>query len=193
MSASRPPRRLLHQSVLSLLDQSMLSALNFVLGIILIRLATKENYGLYAQLYTVGLFFVSVLESVVSNPLTTLAPSLDEAARQRLIAHLHRFQRRCATLLSVGFGVGAAVMVGVTLPDADPVSVGLAFAFYLFSTSWREYRRTTRFIEGRSDRVLRLDGAYCLSLAFYIAGMVALDKVSAVSYTHLTLPTILRV
>jgi len=175
MPTEQKPRRLLHQSVLSLLDQSLLSALNFALGILLIRLATKETYGLYAQLYTVGLFFVSVLESVVSNPLTTLAPSLDGPARTRLIAHLHRFQRRCALVLAVVFGVGSAVIIGLSLPHASPVLAGLAFAFYLYSTSWREYRRTVRFIEGTPARVVRLDGFYCVAMALAVGALVPFD------------------
>lgn len=175
MSNEKKPRRLLHQSVLSLLDQSLLSALNFALGILLIRLATKETYGLYAQLYTVGLFFVSVLESVVSNPLTTLAPSLDAQARTRLIAHLHRFQRRCALVLATLFGVGSAVIIALSLPHASPALAGLAFAFYLYSTSWREYRRTVRFIEGTPGRVVRLDGVYCVAMAVAVGALVPFD------------------
>jgi len=175
MSTAKPPGRLLHQSVLSLVDQSLLSALNFALGLVLIRLATKETYGLYAQLYTVGLFFISVLESVISNPLTTLAPSLDAQARARMVAHLHRFQRRCALVLSVIFGTGAAIIVGLSLPHATPVLAGLAFAFYLYSTSWREYRRTVRFIEGAPARVVRLDGLYCVALAIAVGVLIPLD------------------
>ena len=39
-------------------------------------------------------------------------------------------------------------------------------------------------MEGRNNRILEID-----SLAIYFGGLKAIDGVSPVSYTHLTLPT----
>jgi hypothetical protein len=39
---------------LSVIDQGMLSALNFCIGALLIRLVDKDDYGLYGQLYAGG-------------------------------------------------------------------------------------------------------------------------------------------
>lgn len=162
-------KRLLLHSLASLIDQALLSGLNFALGLVLIRLATKESYGLYAQMVVAGIFASTVLESLITGPLTTIAPGKTEAQRVRLVACLRRFQWQLSALLAVLFGI-ASVVVGyyAKLPESLP-ALGLAFAVYVFANALREYQRSLHFIEGRPRRVLHIDLAYALVVAAGVA------------------------
>jgi len=78
--------RLLNRSVLSLIDQVALSGLNFVIGILLIRWVSKDEYGLYTTLFSAGILASTLLDALVGTTITTLAGPLEGSDRQRLLA-----------------------------------------------------------------------------------------------------------
>ncbi|MES2186496.1 MAG: hypothetical protein V4505_18235 [Pseudomonadota bacterium] len=171
-------RRLLADSLASLLDQAVLSALNLVLGLVLIRLTAKESYGIYSQLYVVGIFASSMIDSLVTGPLTTLAPGLDGTARATLVAHLARYQQRLATGLALAFGLLVAGITWWMAPEQQPLALGVAFAVYVYAGSLREFGRSVGFIEARPRTVLRMDALYVLAVAVGIGALVAADGLS---------------
>ena len=178
-------RRLLKDSVASLLDQGMLSALNLALGLVLIRLTTKENYGLYSQLYVAGILIGTLIESVITAPLTTLAPGMEDERRKSFIGHLAWYQRRLAALLALLSGAIAGGVAGLWQLDPHPVALGVAFALYVGCGCLREFSRSIGFIEGRAVGVLRMDLWFGLALT---AGMGALAWAGRMS-----LPAVLAV
>ena len=153
-------RRLLAHSLTSLFDQAWLSGINFALGLILIRLASKQSYGLYAQMYVAGIFVASVIEALITNPLTTIASGQPVAARARLTALLLRFQWQVSIALALLCGAVSAGVAAATGIDRHPIGLGLAFALYIFANSQREYHRSISFIEARPLRVLQTDLVY---------------------------------
>ena len=163
-SPGRPGRRLLKDSVASVLDQGMLSALNLVLGLVLIRLTTRDNYGLYSQLYVAGILAATLTESLITGPLTTLAPGLDDDRRRRFIAHLDRYQRQLSGLFAAIAGVLAGGVVAYLKLDTHPVALGFAFAAYVWAASLREFSRSVGFVEGRALKVLLMDGWFALAV-----------------------------
>ncbi len=170
-------RRLLADSLASLVDQGVLSALNLALGLVLIRLTAKEAYGLYSQLYVAGIFATSVLESIVTGPLTTIAPGLG-AGRGPFTAHLVRYQNRLATGLALAFGVGCAVATWQLALEPHPLLLGLSFAVYIYGGSLREFGRSVGFIDGQARSVLRMDACYAAAVAAGIAALVAADALT---------------
>ncbi|WP_240475658.1 lipopolysaccharide biosynthesis protein [Herbaspirillum rhizosphaerae] len=178
-------RKLLTHSLASLLDQALLSGLNFALGLVLIRLATKESYGVYSQMYVAGIFASTVIEALITGPLTTIAPGKTVAERARLTTLLLRFQWQLSIGLAVLFGVGSAVIAAVTKIDAHPVWLGVAFAIYILANAQREYHRSISFIEARPRRVLHTDVSYALGV------LVGVGILLLVGY--LTVPAILLV
>ena len=174
----RPGRRLLLDSFASLFDQGVLSALNLALGLVLIRLATKDDYGLYAQLYVAGIFTATLLESVVTGPLTTLASGMDDTRRRALIGHLDRYQRRLAALLAAASGAAAAGVVGWLGLTAHPLALGAAFAVYVWASALREFGRSVGFIEGRARGVLRMDAWFAVAVTAGIGALAWLQWMS---------------
>lgn len=96
-----------------MIDQAWLSALNLALGLVLIRLATKETYGIYAQLYVGALFVVSVSDSLIINPLTTRLNNGNLANRLPMIGASSSLQGRLALALSALAGLGA-LAIGIS-------------------------------------------------------------------------------
>lgn len=155
-----PPRRqILSQSLTSIVDQGWLSLLNLGLGLLLIRLATKEDYGLYSQLFVAGLFATTVIDALVSSPLTTLAPSAGATLRANLIADLSRLQRRLALALSLVMALACAAVTGIVM-GTPPWLLSLCFGAYVYTYTLREFQRTLDFLDGLPGRVLLLDGIY---------------------------------
>lgn len=168
-------KRLLLHSLASLIDQALLSGLNFALGLVLIRLATKESYGLYSQMYVAGIFASTVIESLITGPLTTIAPGKTEQQRAHLIACLRQFQWQLSAVLAIVFGIASAA-IGHYADVADNLpALGFAFAVYVFANALREYQRSLSFIEGRPRRVLHIDLAYALAVVIGVMLLMAIN------------------
>jgi O-antigen/teichoic acid export membrane protein len=164
-------RRLLKDSVASLLDQGMLSALNLALGLVLIRLTAKENYGLYAQLYVAGILVGTLIEAIITAPLTTLAPGLSDERRRAFISHLDHYQRRLSAVLAIISGAIAGGVVALWQLDPHPVALGFAFAAYVWFGCLREFGRSVGFIEGRAVGVLHMDLWFALAVSLSIGAL----------------------
>lgn len=162
LSGGRP---LLFHTLASLIDQALLSALNLALGLVLIRLATKTTYGIYSQIFVAGIFAATLLDALITGPMTTLAPGRTPAQRHSMVAFLYRFQLRASALMALVFGAGAAVLAALFAPEVDPLWLGLGFAVYVFAGALREYRRSVGFIEGQSPQVLLMDLGYAVAAA----------------------------
>lgn len=178
-------RKLLSHSLASLIDQALLSGLNFALGLVLIRLATKESYGVYSQMYVAGIFASTVIEALITGPLTTIAPGKSVAERARLTTLLLRFQWQLSIALALLFGVGSGLVASLTKIDAHPLWLGAAFALYIFANAQREYHRSISFIEARPRRVLHTDIAYALGVVVGVGVLLLIG--------YLTVPAILLV
>ena len=147
-------------SILSLIDQGLLSALNFLVGISLIRLTSKETYGLYVQLYAGGLFLVMLLDSSIGGPLTTVASGVSNTVRTHLRHAYWRQQLKISLLLAV-----LVIPVGIMgIGQSDDVvtrwGIALTFASFMLVTGLREYCRTIGFVEHQISSILKQDVAY---------------------------------
>ena len=155
----------LFKSIASIVDQALLSGLNFLIGLALMRLASKQTYGIYSQLFGVGLLVTSLLGALIGSALITLAVRLPAAEQFRMIARSFRLQLAAALLCAVGCGLGVYLLaVGVEFGE-NPFVLTLAFAAYIFTLSCREFCRTSFFIASQAEHVVLLDLAFVLFTA----------------------------
>lgn len=162
-------------SLLSVVDQVLLSGLNFAVGMCLIRFGTKSDYGLYSQLFAAGLFAVGLLEALIGSPLTTLAPHMPVSHQALAIRRLQRWQWMAGAGLGLLFGLVAAWVVWDGVPELAPGPVGLGFAVFVAISTVREYRRTVWFIQADLRSLLLSDGLYVV-LALMGGGALALSQ-----------------
>lgn len=163
--------RLLNQAFLSLFDQAWLSALNLVLGLVLIRMVSKESYGVYSQLFAAGLFATSVLEALVSNPLVNVVSGKSGGERAEIIRHISRYQGRASSLVAVLLGLGCAWASSLTA-QAQPLVLGVVFGLFIKLNAMREFARSLAFLGGRPASVLRVDLWYGGGVLLGIAALL---------------------
>ena len=150
-------------SLLSIVDQVLLSGLNFAVGMCLIRFGTKSDYGLYSQLFAASLFAVGVLEALIGSPMVTLSAHMNATQRAQMVRRLRRFQWVAGLGLGLLFGIGAGWVVHGNLPELEAMPAGLAFGLYVFTSTLREFRRSVWYMESDLGSLLRSDGAYVLA------------------------------
>jgi O-antigen/teichoic acid export membrane protein len=102
-------KRFLFSSIASIFDQALLSLLNFIVGIALIRLASKEAYGLYTLLFSAGLLSTALLDALIGSALSTIAPRLPDQERTDLISRVARLYWAASLGVALLFGLGADI------------------------------------------------------------------------------------
>lgn len=162
-------KRFLSSSILSVLDQGMLSALNFVIGILLMRLVSKDDYGLYGQLYALALLAGLVVDSWIAGPLTTVASAVGENVRQSLLRRYWYRQIFWGCVMAVATLLLVEFVPVVTHHSQKSWTLAFAFAGYVLANGVREYGRTVGFIQGDIQSVLRQDALYVALLAAGLA------------------------
>lgn len=178
------PKKFLSSSVLSVFDQGMLSALNFLVNMLLVRLVSKEEYGLYGQLYAGGLLAGLVVDALIAGPLTTVASAAQATARRALLRLYWRRQLAWSGLMAVTALAALWLVPALSGPAPQRWLLGAAFAAYVLGNGLREYGRTVGFIQSELRAVLRQDLLYVLLVtvglgALYAGGRVALTALFA--------------
>lgn len=177
----RGRRAFLTNSGLSIANQILLSALNFLVGLYLIRLGTKETYGLYSQLFAGGIFAVAILDSLLGSPLTTLAPGMTTTLRQHVMRQLYQCQQVAAAGLALLFGLATSLLLIWQEAHPSPWLVGAAFSFFVFASAIREFQRTLWFIDAQVARVFRMDATYVLLAGIGGSLLIWLDEVNLIA------------
>ncbi|QDL53400.1 lipopolysaccharide biosynthesis protein [Rhodoferax aquaticus] len=165
-------------SAISVVDQLLLSGLNFLIGVALIRFAAKETYGLYSQLMGAGLLSTTLLGALVCTALTTLAMRLDEHARRQMVARVARLQWLIAGVLAVVAGVAMGILDEVLDLHENPFLLAGAFALWIWALAAREYCRTALFIEGVPEKVASVDFVFVVLTLLGGVGLYWLERVT---------------
>lgn len=176
-SAPRTPRNRVGleslRALATLFDQAWLSAINFGVGLLLIRLADKTDYAIYVQLFSALLLTVSIRHSIVDSPLLTLGPREQAESRQSFVRGILALQNRL-----LGVVLLMATLLMCSLPLFAP-GVVLAPSLIVAVLAWttghwmREFVRIHGFLSLQPEQALYVDVAFGL-----LAGAGALVVVS---------------
>jgi O-antigen/teichoic acid export membrane protein len=100
----------LHQSVISLADQAVASAANFVTGVIIARACSKEELGLYMLGFSLILLMTDFQTSLITTPYMVYAPRLKGRAHALYTGStlVHQLVFCLITMLVVTCGAFAA-------------------------------------------------------------------------------------
>lgn len=161
-----------------MVDQVLLSGLNFAIGIALIRYASKETYGLYSQLFAAGVLSTTLLDALIGSALTTLSARRSVDERVMLVARTLRIQWIASALLAVIAGVGIGVLSATVGLSENSLGLALSFAAFIFALGSREYCRTALFIESRPEIVAKLDAIFVAVAVLGAALLLLVDHVT---------------
>ena len=149
------------ESGIATFDQALLSLMNFLISLSLIKFVTKEEYGYYSIFFAIMLFIISVQNAVVNTPLTVLLPGKQNKEKKRYLASLCWGQ----FLIIIPFAI--LVLVGIVIAQAFGVnklfaSVAATLTIAIGGILLREYIRTVYFAERQPLQVLKIDLFYVL-------------------------------
>lgn len=171
---------MIRATVISTVDQAILSALNFGIAALLIHYASKQDYGLYSQLINLQALFSPLHAGVFVSAYLALASKLDASGQATYRGAMA--QAELATTIVSAVLVASIGIVGGRFFNADITpGISVAFAAALLGLWWREFVRQTRFVNFRYRQALKMDAAYCLATAVAVGALVLGRRVSAES------------
>jgi O-antigen/teichoic acid export membrane protein len=169
------PGDLVRPGALSVVDQAMLSATTFVIGLVLARFTTPGNYGAWALAVGVQLVLGGIQSAVVITPLTILgAPRTGDDLR-RWVSALLAGQVAVSLCFTVLLAT-ASVAVGraSTDPTLSRALAGLSVAILFVHA--QEFCRRVLFLRLAAGRVLLNDLVYCSLQVVGVTALWALDR-----------------
>lgn len=175
----------LKRSVGSLVDQVILSALNFGIAFALIQGISKTEYGMYVQLILFGLLATSLVDALIGNSFNILNSRPDTASRDQLLAKAMRLSGFSALVFSAVGGCYAFWLEHDGSLSADQLLLVAAFIGYTVVLVQREFKRVCLYLTDRWQQALALDALYaalvvCLTGAAWWAGQLTLTRVFVV-------------
>ncbi|MDB5969092.1 MAG: capsular biosynthesis protein [Hydrocarboniphaga sp.] len=144
----------------AVLSQVLLSAGNFLIGLVLIRQVSDLQYGYY-MLFTNGLLLAVALENAWVGPfVVNHSIRHDRTTHARFLGDLYAEQRRW---LLFGVGGAIALVAAITaagLYQSDSAAVTVFGLIAVLAVLDREYFRIALLAHQQAERVLRADVVY---------------------------------
>ncbi|MFK7861274.1 MAG: lipopolysaccharide biosynthesis protein [Granulosicoccus sp.] len=148
---------------LSVGAQAMVSGFHFALNLLLLRLVTPYEYGVFAFAFVMAMFASAVNNALVSTPLTVYTPIIeDECERQQQEA---MFSTLNLLLFALLIFAGTAYAISSDLPS----SIGIGVTVFIAVYSARHYSRSTGYARMRPLITASGDGTYVLSGIMLVA------------------------
>lgn len=161
---------MIRATLVSAVDQALLSALNFAIAAVLIFMVSKEDYGLYAQLINLQALFSPFHAGIFVSAYLAIGTRKDAN-------HYMRYQTDM-TWAEVPFTfissllVTVATVVGLRAAGTSiDWTIAAASAMTLLGLWWREFARQHQFVHGNYFGVLRIDLVY---IGFVVIGFAVL-------------------
>jgi O-antigen/teichoic acid export membrane protein len=164
------PKTSLHQSAISLVDQGVVSAANFLTGVIIARACSKEELGLYSLGFSLILMMADLQSSLIMTPYMVYAPRLKGRAHALYTGSTLLHQIGFCVLSMVGLVIGAIVVShGVGPKGLGPVLWSLVIVITLIML--REHARRVSFARLQLTTALYFDTSIVVA---QIAGLLVL-------------------
>jgi O-antigen/teichoic acid export membrane protein len=163
-------KRSLQQSFIALTDQAVVSATNFLTGVIIARACSKEELGLYALGFTLILMMADLQSSLIMTPYMVYAPRLKGKAHALYTGSTLLHQLGFCVLTMAGLVIGA-VAAGRGLGPKGLAGILWALAFVIALIMLREHARRVSFARLQLKTALLFDSSIALGQA---AGLLLL-------------------
>jgi O-antigen/teichoic acid export membrane protein len=172
--------RALHQGVVSLADQAVASATNFLTGVIIARACSKEELGLYMLGFSLILSMSDFQTSLITTPYMVYAPRLRERAHALYTGSTLIHQLAFCAIAMLGVASGAVVVDrGIGPRGLGPVLWALVLTVALILL--REHARRVSFARLRLKTAFVFDT--CIGIG-QIGGLLILARFHLLSASH---------
>jgi O-antigen/teichoic acid export membrane protein len=144
--------------------QVLMSASNFVVGLLLIRRTTNSEYGYYVLVGTAVSLTTAIQGSFIQPPMILRLTGAARAVRSNVVGGLYRDQNRLVALVSIPI-VALILLLFITgYLHFEPAAMLIAGTTAVMSALRREFFRMVLFAYRLPNLVLKGDFVYCLLL-----------------------------
>jgi O-antigen/teichoic acid export membrane protein len=164
------------RSILSVLDQGVFSASNFLLSLLLARWLAPGEYGGYAVAFSIFLFAAGFQNALILDPMYVLGSSQRHEEERRYIGTLVWLHFGLAAIMSAAFAGAASVLLALRSSLAGSM-FSLAIASPLILLFW--LFRAACYLQTRPDLALRGSLAYGIILLGLLVLLARTRHVSA--------------
>ena len=151
---------------LSVGAQAMVSGFHFILNLLLLRLVSPYEYGVFAFAFVMAMFASAINNALISTPLTVYTPVIeDDHARAREEAMF-------STLNTLLFAVLMVVGTGYALWSEVPGILGIGVTVFVAIYSARHYSRSAGYARMRPLITATGDATYVISGVLFITALL---------------------
>jgi O-antigen/teichoic acid export membrane protein len=153
----------------AVLSQALLSAANFVAGVLLIRHSSDQQYGYYILASTAVLLLTSLQGAFFNPPLVNRLALLDKQGRGELVGGLCRDQNRVLGMCGLLALLGSAGLWQVGMLSQQMLPLVITTIVTLLAVLHRNFFRLALLAHRRSHQVMKTDLVYVAVLMLGIA------------------------
>jgi len=164
----------------AIFTQSILSATNMIIGILVARSTQKEEYALYVIAFNIIIGAMSYQNAIINAPFTVLAPAKNDAEKNGFASGLYYGQWLIFLPLFFFILLGSAAY---SLWQTDySLIVKLIVLFSAILTCFaREYLRTIYYSHLDIYRIFIMDIAFTLLLLFIVCILYYIQQLSSIA------------
>ncbi|HNT87132.1 MAG TPA: polysaccharide biosynthesis C-terminal domain-containing protein [Candidatus Hydrogenedentes bacterium] len=169
------------KAVLTVIDQGVVSAANFLSLIIVGRACAQSELGLYALGFTIVLFAMNSQNALITSAYIVFSPRLSGEAHARYTGSTLVHHVTLAVIIAAGLAVAGGLFAFMTAPTADLAGLDRvlwALAMVIFFILLKEYARQVCFAGLRTGAALVLDLGMS---ALQVGGLTALGVMGHLS------------
>lgn len=145
-----------HKGVLALADQSIVSATNFLTGVIIGRSCTKEEFGLYMLGFSITCLALTLQTSIISTPYMVLSPRFEGIAHKKYTGSILIHQLSLSAFVVIALLIGGYFLyLGIGPRLLIPVLCALIFV--VIPIMFRECIRQISFANLKYGNAFLLD------------------------------------
>ncbi len=179
--SARPSRDFLHMISSAMLSQALLSAANFLVGLVLIRRTPHAQYAYYVLIITAVQLLTGLQLAFIQPSLVRCLAAADRTARREFVGGAYREQRRRLLMLAAAATFLALILWYLKVLDAVTAPVVFAAIFAALATLYREYFRMVLLAYRIPLQALKVDVFYVamLCVGAYMATTTSVPAVTA--------------
>ena len=151
------------KAVITVLDQAVISGVNFFISFMFIYFSTPEKYGVYTFFMSLFNLFASIQNALINTPMIVLSPRMNTNDSSE-------FRKGLFALLLLYIIIVFNLIFLISIKDNQ---LGNIIATFLVSISIcfmliRDYYRTEEYAQIRPESALKRDLLYCVLSIFMI-------------------------
>jgi O-antigen/teichoic acid export membrane protein len=164
-----------------LADQAMVSGVNFLTGIILVRSLGLEEYGRYTLIWLSILFFNSIQMAIINTPMMSIGPKQKDSDKNTYYGSVFFFQI-CFGFIVFLLMIGAIKISNFFFSSWNIQHLALPLATVVFFYQSQDFIRRFFFSNGKyfrafSNDVISYLGQLFILIFLYLKGTPSIEKV----------------